>query len=387
MREIIRKVPIPTAGVALGLAALGNLLQPYTEIVHIVCGILSLVLIAMLGAKIALFPDMIRDDLHNSIMASVSATLFMTLMQLAGYLAPFAYIPAFALWSAAVVAHLALMGWFTARFISHFKLHEVFPTYFICYVGIVVASVTSPTFGMEAVGHLLFWFGFACYVVLLGLVTYRYMKHEIPESARPLFCIYTAPMSLSLVGYLATAPQPNLVFVLAMLVLAQVLFAVVLSRLPVLLRLRFDPSYAAMTVPFVITATALGKALAFFQANGLAVPEVLNVLFAAEAAVSVVMVGYVFIHYLHFFFMRIEEPRAPPSFARTSRPPASRSISRTRARKRQAGKSACLFRKMLTEPRRRRAGAGHQPMQLAPAANLPSPTRERGSACATPRLR
>ena len=60
MREIIRKVPIPTAGVALGLAALGNLLQPYTEIVHIVCGILSLVLIAMLGAKIALFPDMIR---------------------------------------------------------------------------------------------------------------------------------------------------------------------------------------------------------------------------------------------------------------------------------------------------------------------------------------
>ena len=47
MREIIRKVPIPTAGVALGLAALGNLLQPYTEIVHIVCGILSLVLIAM----------------------------------------------------------------------------------------------------------------------------------------------------------------------------------------------------------------------------------------------------------------------------------------------------------------------------------------------------
>ncbi|MFR1640493.1 MAG: TDT family transporter [Eggerthellaceae bacterium] len=183
MREIIRKVPIPTAGVALGLAALGNLLQPYTEIVHIVCGILSLVLIAMLGAKIALFPDMIRDDLHNSIMASVSGTLFMTLMQLAGYLAPFAYIPAFALWSAAVVAHLALMGWFTARFISHFKLHEVFPTYFICYVGIVVASVTSPTFGMEAVGHLLFWFGFACYVVLLGLVTYRYMKHEIPESA------------------------------------------------------------------------------------------------------------------------------------------------------------------------------------------------------------
>lgn len=117
------------------------------------------------------------------------------------------------------------MGWFTARFISHFKLHEVFPTYFICYVGIVVASVTSPTFGNGGSGPSAVLVRIACYVVLLGLVTYRYMKHEIPESARPLFCIYTAPMSLSLVGYLATAPQPNLVFVLAMLVLAQVLFA------------------------------------------------------------------------------------------------------------------------------------------------------------------
>lgn len=310
MREIIKKVPIPTAGVALGLAALGNLLQPYTEIVHIVCGALALLLIAMLAAKIILFPGMIRDDLHNSIMASVSATLFMTLMQLAGYLAPLAYAPAFVLWSAASIAHLALMGWFTVRFVAHFKLHEVFPTYFICYVGIVVASATAPSFGMQPVGHILFWFGFACYVVLLALVTYRYVKHEIPESARPLFCIYTAPMSLSIVGYLATAPDPNPLFVGVMLGLAQVLFVVVLTRLPVLLRLKFYPSYAAMTFPFVITATALGKALAFFQAGGVFVPDALYVLFAAEAAVSVVMVGYVFAHYLHFFFKRIEAPES-----------------------------------------------------------------------------
>ena len=96
-----------------------------------------------------------------------------------------------------------------------------------------------------------------------------------------------------------------------MLVLAQALFAVVLSRLPVLLRLRFYPSYAAMTFPFVITATALGKALAFFQANGAQVPEVLNVLFAAEAAV-VGGHGGIRVHPLpgHFFFMRIEEPKS-----------------------------------------------------------------------------
>ena len=281
MRDLIKKVPIPTAGVALGLAALGNLLQPYAEIVHLACGALSLGLAFLLIAKIALFPRMIRDDLRNSVLASVSATLFMTLMQLATYLAPLAPPAAFALWAAAIVSHLALMVWFTARFIRRFKLHEVFPTYFICYVGIIVASATAPVFDMEAIGYALFWFGFACYAVLLVLVTYRYAKHEAPESARPLFCIYTAPMSLSIVGYLATAPDPSPAFVAVMLVLAQLLYLVVLSRLPQLLRLRFYPSFAAMTFPFVITATALGQAVAFLSAAGAAMPAGLDVLFVA----------------------------------------------------------------------------------------------------------
>ena len=48
MRDIIKKVPIPTAGVALGLAALGNLLQPYAEVAHIACGALSLFLLSLI---------------------------------------------------------------------------------------------------------------------------------------------------------------------------------------------------------------------------------------------------------------------------------------------------------------------------------------------------
>lgn len=309
--SIIKKVPIPTAGVALGLAALGNLFQPYTEFLHLFCGALALILVVLLAAKIIAFPQLIRDDLRNSIMASVSATIFMTLMQLAVYLAPFAYQVALFIWAAAIFAHLGLMIWFTTRFIARFKLHEVFPTYFICYVGIVVASVTSPTFGMQRVGSLLFWLGFILYIALLALVTYRYAKHAIPEPARPLFCIYTAPMSLSLVGYLATAQNPHPLFVGILLLLAQVLFIVVLIRLPHLLRLQFYPSYAAMTFPFVITATALGKAVTYYRSLGWAVSSALDVVFAVEMILATVMVFYVLGHYCNFFIRRIEHPLSP----------------------------------------------------------------------------
>lgn len=312
MRNLIQRVPIPTAGVALGLAALGILLQPYTESLHILCGVLSFCFVALLIAKIALFPAMIRDDLKNSILASVSATLFMTLMQLSTYIAPIVYPAAFGLWCVAVIGHLCLMAWFTLHFIRHFKLSEVFPTYFICYVGIVVSSVSCPTFGMEPVGQVLFWFGFACYLLLLMVVTTRYFKHEVPEAARPLFCIYTAPMSLSLAGYLAVSPQPNAAFVITLLVLAQILLVVVLARLPLLMKLKFYPSFAAMTFPFVITATALGRATAFLRAEGVLAPgllsDALGVLLVVETLLACVMVAFVVAHYVHFFWRSVATP-------------------------------------------------------------------------------
>lgn len=313
MRDIIKKVPIPTAGVALGLAALGNLLQPYTEIAHGLCGGLSLFLVSMLVAKVILFPSMIRSDLQNSILASVSATFFMTLMQLAGYLAPVAIVPAFGLWCAAIVGHFTLMAWFTAHYIRRFKLSEVFPTYFICYVGIIVAAVTSPAFGMEAFGRGIFWFGLACFAVLLATVVARYLKHEIPEPARPLFCIFAAPLGLSLVGYLAVTPNPDPLFVGVLMGLGQVMLVGVATQLPKFIALKFYPSYAAMTFPFVISAMAFGKGMQTLYAAGVTIPALpmVEALIALETVFAAVMVTYVFVHYMRFFFGTPKGAKAP----------------------------------------------------------------------------
>ena len=76
MRDIIKKVPIPAAGLALGLAALGNLLQPYTEIAHGFCGILSLLIVSMLVAYtlsiIRCFSQLIKRFRSDSVYAPPS---------------------------------------------------------------------------------------------------------------------------------------------------------------------------------------------------------------------------------------------------------------------------------------------------------------------------
>ena len=95
--------------------------------------------------------------MKNSVSQVFLPRFFMTLMQLAGYLAPVAIVPAFGLWCSAVAGHFVLMTWFTLYYIRRFKLTEVFPTYFICYVGIIVAAVTSPRLRRRGLrpGHFL----------------------------------------------------------------------------------------------------------------------------------------------------------------------------------------------------------------------------------------
>ena len=306
MKDLVKKTPIPTAGVALGLASLGILLQPYSEALHIAAGALSLCLLLLLGTKIAGYSRMVREDLKNPIFAGVFATLFMTLMQLATYLVPYSFIAALVLWCAAILAHFCLMAWFSFTFIFKFDLKQVFPTHFIAYVGIIVASLTSPAFGLEYFGLAIFWFGLACFTLLLVVMVYRYVKHEVPESAKPLFCIFAAPMSLSLAGYLTVATEPETMLVLVMAILAQLSLVVVLTQLPKLLRLSFYPSYAAMTFPFVVCATALAKATVYFEMLGIneVVLLVLNGLVVAETVFATVMVLYVLACYLRFFFVR-----------------------------------------------------------------------------------
>ncbi len=310
MSTLIRAVPIPAAGVALGLVALGNLLAPMIDIARPLCGALSVLFAALVICKVIAYPEMIREDFKNPILASVSATLLMTMMQLSASIAPLSLRLGLALWVSAVALHLSLMVWFSRTFIRNLQLNQVFPTYFICYVGIIVAAVTSPSLGLQALGNVLFWMGFICYPLLLGLVTYRYLRHPIPEAARPLFCIYAAPASLSIAGYLAVTDAPNLLFVGIMLVLAQGLFLLVLTRVPSFIRNGFYPSYAAMTFPFVITATALSLSLEAFAAAGMALPNLLHVLCMVETIFAAVMVFFVVCRYVVFLVKPVMAARA-----------------------------------------------------------------------------
>ncbi len=298
-KSFLSRVPIPFAGVGLGFAALGNLLQSYSEAARGVCGaIAAIIVLLVLLRAIADFAGA-KKEMENPIIASVSGTFCMALMLLAGYAKPFAGAAAMVLWCVAVCLHIVLILWFSWRFfVRGFDLKKVFASYYIVYVGIVVASVTAPAFGMQALGNAAFWFGLACLAVLLVLVSVRYAKlPQVPAPAQPIFCIYAAPTSLCVAGYVQSGQPKALPFALALLVVSFVLYLVALVRVPAVLKGGFFPSYAALTFPFVISAIASKQVMAMAAKAGETGLAWLGPVVLVQTVIAVCLCVYVLVRY------------------------------------------------------------------------------------------
>ncbi len=250
----------------LGCAALGNLLQTYGEGIRIVFGIISALLGILFVASVFADMETFKKNMQNPMLASISGTFSMALMLLATYVKQYLGAAGLGLgiWWFAVALHIGLIAYFTGKFVAHFDLKQVFPSWYIVYVGIAVAGVSAPAFGMEAFGAFTFWFGLITFIAISVAVFMRYNKVGVPPApARPAFCICTAPASLCVAAYVQSVAPKSQALLVCLEVVATIFFIMVLVKLPGLLKDKnFYPSYAAYTFPFVITAIALKMTMA-----------------------------------------------------------------------------------------------------------------------------
>lgn len=304
MRDVIKKVPIPLCGVMLGMAALGNLLQSYSEGIRYVCGIVAAFLLILMLLKIIMFFPAVKEDMKNPIMASVAGTFSMALMLLSTYVKPFIGPAAYYIWLFAIALHVVLIIYFTIQFIFKLQMPKVFASYYIVYVGIAVASITAPAYEKLGIGTAAFWFGFVSLIILLVLVTVRYVKYQdIPNPAKPLICIYAAPTSLCIAGYVQSVTPKSYGMLVGMFVVATILYVFALVKAIGYLKLPFFPSYASFTFPFVISAIASKQTMACLANMGRPIP-VLQYVVLIETVIAVVFVVYTLIRFLQFLFVK-----------------------------------------------------------------------------------
>lgn len=297
---MIKKVPLPICGVMLGTAALGNLLQSYSEVIRNICGVLAAFLLVLILLKFIKYPEMIKEDMRTPIMAGVAATFPMALMILSTYVKPFVGQVAFFIWLFAIALHVVLIIYFTAKFLLKYEQKNVFTTWFIVYVGIAVAGVTAPAYEKTGFGAMTFWFGLITLIPLLILVIKRYASLPIPDPAKPLVGIFAAPMSLCIAAYVQSVSAKNFTFLMAMFVVSTIIYVYSVVVCLGLVK-KFYPSFAGFTFPFVISAIATKQVMAASVLMGHPLPWLGNIVLV-ETIIAVALVAFVYVRYMIFIF-------------------------------------------------------------------------------------
>lgn len=305
VKNATHRVPIPAAGLMLGLAALGNLLSSYGNIFKALLGAISLFILVLLLMKITCDAKAVMEDLQNPASAGIACTFPMAIIVLSTYLYPFWPLIAHGICGIGILIHSILIIYYTKKFIfHHFTIKNVFPSVFVVYVGIGVFSIVAPVFNAPWLGQIIFWFSFITYLILLPIIFYRALTIKIPEPLLPTLTIFAAPASLCLAGYLNSFQEKNMTIVWLLLFLSLTSLLGVLLIMPRMMKLKFFPSYSAFTFPFVVSATAIKALDGFLVKIHMGVP-VFKYLVHAEELLAVVFVIYASARYIDFYFYRM----------------------------------------------------------------------------------
>ena len=294
---MIEKIPIPICGLILAFLSLGNLLNDTHPLLKVICGIIGIVLLILILSKLVLYPKKIKEDFKNPIIASNSGTFSMSLMILSTYTSPFMPSIAYGIWILGVALHILLIVYFTHHFIiRNFNISTVYPSYWIVFVGITMGAITAHAHNLDEIGFIFFLVGFIGMIFTFPLVIYRYINYkDIPNANKPLICIFTAVLSILIVGYLNSYNDISIEFLMIMYIFACIFYIFALTKLIEYRNLDFYPSFAAFTFPFVISGLATKGVISKIGSS-----IILNSVLSIETVIATAIVLYVLIRYMKF---------------------------------------------------------------------------------------
>ena len=294
---MIEKIPIPICGLILAFLSLGNLLNDTHTLLKVACGIIGIALLILILSKLVLYPEKIKEDFKNPIIASNSGTFSMSLMILSTYISPFMPSIAYGIWILGVALHILLIVYFTYHFIiRNFNISTVYPSYWIVFVGITMGAITAHAHNLDEIGFIFFLVGFIGMIFTFPLVIYRYINYkDIPNANKPLICIFTAILSILIVGYLNSYNDISIEFLMIMYIFACIFYIFALTKLIEYRNLDFYPSFAAFTFPFVISGLATKGVISKIGSN-----IILNSVLSIETVIATAIVLYVLIRYMKF---------------------------------------------------------------------------------------
>ena len=299
--NIIKSLPTPIAGLALGSAALGNLLQPYSSSLQLLFNLLSLIIIVLLTIKFTLGFDELKKEMKNPVIATVLATYPMSIMLLASFSKKYIGLLSMPVWIIGIFLDFCVVYYAIYNFIIKERhISKIYPTWFITFVGPAVVTVTAINYNLETLGLIYFYFSYINYLVLLPFVLYRVYKYKhYKDGDYPTITVFSAPGGLLLASYMIGVTQKSNIILAILIPLTILLFIFVLVQLAYLLKRKFYPSFSAFTFPLVICAIAFQKTGIYYQITEF---SILNILIHLSELLAIIIVIYVWYGFIKNLF-------------------------------------------------------------------------------------
>ena len=172
MKVFFKKIPLALSSLVLALFSLSNQINHYALIAQ------GIWFLASIGFMLGF--EKVREELHNPVIASAFASYFMAAFFFASRL-PLAQIGLSVTWVGLLGLYIAYIIFFSLRFMHPLSLNQVFPSWFVIYVGPAISLVTVPASVPTSIKGLILGLTGLATLALFTLVLWRMRQIAIPH--------------------------------------------------------------------------------------------------------------------------------------------------------------------------------------------------------------
>ena len=296
MKVFFKKIPLALSSLVLALFSLSNQINHYALIAQGIWFLASIGFMLILGRLILGF-EQVREDLHNPVIASAFASYFMAAFLFASRL-PLAQIGLSVTWVGILGLYIAYIIFFSLRFMRLLSLNQVFPSWFVIYVGPAISLVTVPASVPTSIKGLILGLTGLATLVLFPLILWRMKQIAIPKLYQPILAILAAPLALLITSSIKSGQRPETMLLVGLLVFSQVFFFFALGLFAKLVKKGFIPLFAAFSFPLVNSANAFKAATTSLKLMN----PMTHLIYLAELLPVLAIMVYLLYHFLKLLY-------------------------------------------------------------------------------------
>lgn len=296
MKVFFKKIPLALSSLVLALFSLSNQINHYALIAQGIWFLASIGFMLILGRLILGF-EQVREDLHNPVIASAFASYFMAAFLFASHL-PLAQTGLSIAWIGLLGLYIAYIIFFSLRFLRPLVLEQVYPSWFVVYVGPAISLVTVPDSIPNSSKALILGLTGLATLALFPLILWRIKRLAVPQPVLPILAILAAPLALLITSSIKSGQWPDTILLVGLLVFSQIFFFFALGLFAKLVKKGFVPLFAAFSFPLVNSANAFKAATTSLKL----VNPMIHLIYLAELLLVLAIMVYLLYHFLKLLY-------------------------------------------------------------------------------------